>query len=380
MGENGNSRYDVAIIGGGPSGTLAARKLSENGLKVIVLDKRIEIGAPDMCSDLINSRLLTETGVNADNILLDHINEITFASDKSGASFYMHSTPEKDVFNAVIAGDRFQKELASLAVEEGAAIEIRSEVKDILKEKDGYGLHVLKMGKYRNIQADYVINATGGIKPLLLNSGYHNAAEFDNFYFMYKREAYSTENQKPTIHVGTGDPRIIEYQMPVAKKWINYVSVDSVDMVKERSELYENSVTSGSEKIMALQNIDYGNGRFLNIGLASGLFNHFFFTSYNEAFSTAMAAADFIVESQGTENNSKIRKYEGRIEKRLTEEDRLSHLLTKTIMESRETAFESFMECLSGIELSEISVSEIFRKTAAKNIDVLALLMDAGGP
>ena len=149
MKDDENSRYDVVIIGGGPSGTIAARKLSENGLKVIVLDKKIEIGAPDMCSDLINSSLLRETQVNEDNILLDHIYEITFVSGKSKASFSMRSKQGRDVFNAVIAGDRFQKELASLAVEEGAAIEIRSEVKDILKEREGYSLHVLNMGKYR---------------------------------------------------------------------------------------------------------------------------------------------------------------------------------------------------------------------------------------
>ena len=369
-----NSRYDVAVIGGGPSGTIAARKLSENGLKVIVLDKKIEIGAPDMCSDLINSSLLRETHVNEDRILLDNIYEITFVSGKSQASFSMRSKQDGDVFNAVIAGDRFQKELASLAVEEGAAIEIRTEVKDILKEREGYSLHVLNMGKYRVTKADYIINATGGIKPILLNNGYHTEAEFDNFYFTYSRRTYSAENPEPIIRMSIGDSRLIEYQIPVAKTWINDVLVDSIDTVGQREEFYENSVTSGTEKIKALRNTDYGNGGFLNVGLASGLFNRFFFTSYSEAVSTAVAATDFILENRESEGSDKIRKYEDRIEKRLTEEDRLSGLLAKSITSSSETAFENFIETLSGIDLKEISVSEIFRKTAAKNIDLLSIL------
>ena len=38
--------WDVIVVGAGPAGTCAAKKLAEKGFFVKVFDKRVELGAP----------------------------------------------------------------------------------------------------------------------------------------------------------------------------------------------------------------------------------------------------------------------------------------------------------------------------------------------
>jgi hypothetical protein len=41
-----HTEYDVIVVGAGPGGSIAAKVAAENGLSVLLLEKRQEIGAP----------------------------------------------------------------------------------------------------------------------------------------------------------------------------------------------------------------------------------------------------------------------------------------------------------------------------------------------
>src|SRR5579859_6777612 len=47
--------YDVVVVGAGPSGSVAARKFAENGLSVLLIEKRQEIGAPVRCAEAVGT-------------------------------------------------------------------------------------------------------------------------------------------------------------------------------------------------------------------------------------------------------------------------------------------------------------------------------------
>ena len=51
--------WDAVIIGGGPAGSTVARYAAEGGAKVLVIDRRKEIGTPLQCGELVptNSEL-----------------------------------------------------------------------------------------------------------------------------------------------------------------------------------------------------------------------------------------------------------------------------------------------------------------------------------
>jgi geranylgeranyl reductase family protein len=49
-------RYDLAVIGAGPSGSYAALRLSSMGYKTILIDRKWSIGRPVQCAGLVNSK------------------------------------------------------------------------------------------------------------------------------------------------------------------------------------------------------------------------------------------------------------------------------------------------------------------------------------
>ena len=45
--------WDAIIIGGGPAGSTVARYAAEGGAKVLVIDRRKQIGTPLQCGELV---------------------------------------------------------------------------------------------------------------------------------------------------------------------------------------------------------------------------------------------------------------------------------------------------------------------------------------
>jgi len=59
--------YDVVVIGSGPAGATTARVASNLGLKVLLVDKRQELGAPVQCSGAVSRHALEAVGIIADD-------------------------------------------------------------------------------------------------------------------------------------------------------------------------------------------------------------------------------------------------------------------------------------------------------------------------
>jgi len=46
--------YDVVIVGAGPAGAMTAKFAARNGAKVVMIEKRQEIGSPVRCGEGIS--------------------------------------------------------------------------------------------------------------------------------------------------------------------------------------------------------------------------------------------------------------------------------------------------------------------------------------
>lgn len=55
---------DVLVIGGGPAGSSAAKHAALGGAKVILVDKRSEIGAPKRCAEGVSKKVLQNLVLN----------------------------------------------------------------------------------------------------------------------------------------------------------------------------------------------------------------------------------------------------------------------------------------------------------------------------
>ncbi|MCB0520961.1 MAG: NAD(P)/FAD-dependent oxidoreductase [Lewinellaceae bacterium] len=55
--------FDIVVIGSGPAGATTARIAAQKGLKVLLVDKRQELGAPIQCSGAVSRHALEELGI-----------------------------------------------------------------------------------------------------------------------------------------------------------------------------------------------------------------------------------------------------------------------------------------------------------------------------
>ncbi len=61
-----NTDFDLLVIGSGPAGATVARIGAERGLRVLLIDKKQELGAPIQCSGAVSRHALLEVGLDPD--------------------------------------------------------------------------------------------------------------------------------------------------------------------------------------------------------------------------------------------------------------------------------------------------------------------------
>lgn len=70
--------YDIVIVGSGPAGTTTARIAAQNNLKVLLVDKKQELGSPIQCSGAVSRHALEAVGVTPDE---EFIHEAIYGFD-----------------------------------------------------------------------------------------------------------------------------------------------------------------------------------------------------------------------------------------------------------------------------------------------------------
>jgi digeranylgeranylglycerophospholipid reductase len=154
-------KYDVVVVGSGPAGTVTARFAAENGAKVLIIDRRQEIGVPVLCGEGI-SRKIDEWG------MLEGKRWI--ASSMDGARIYspdgtcvtLSADMAGNETGYVVYRDIFDQELARQAVKAGAKIMMNTEAIDLIKEKDIInGVKAKHFDSEIEIESDIVVGADG---------------------------------------------------------------------------------------------------------------------------------------------------------------------------------------------------------------------------
>ena len=155
---------DILVIGAGPAGSAAAKHAALGGSKVILIDKKSEIGTPKRCAEGIYDHGLKWLEIEPDpQWAVQRINGGTIISpDRTRLTLDETILPEKGY---IIERKVFDKYMAMDAARYGAKIMVRTIAKSILKGEDSEGSFYIvdceQMGEIIEIKARIVIAADG---------------------------------------------------------------------------------------------------------------------------------------------------------------------------------------------------------------------------
>ncbi len=150
-------KYDIIVVGAGPAGTTTARKASEEGASVLILEKKRDIGIPVRCAEGVSEQSLRDLIDVEDSWIAQIITKSKFVSPDGTE---IESLPGER--GLILHRKIFDIALAEKAVRAGSHIITRAYVSGIVKDNDQVtGVRVENMGKEEGIQASVVIGADG---------------------------------------------------------------------------------------------------------------------------------------------------------------------------------------------------------------------------
>jgi digeranylgeranylglycerophospholipid reductase len=151
--------YDVVVIGAGPAGSSAAMTAAKAGLKVLVVEKRAEIGSPKRCGEGLSRSALERMGLQKDDTWVCRTIIGASAYAPNGKKITVdYKGPEGWVIERKV----FDKWLAKKAVEAGAKVLAKTDAVSLVK-RDGKvsGVTLESSGKRWDVSAKIVIAADG---------------------------------------------------------------------------------------------------------------------------------------------------------------------------------------------------------------------------
>ncbi len=154
-------KYDVVIVGSGPAGSVTARFASEAGAKVLVIERRQEIGVPVLCGEGISRKIdewnmLEGTRWIAGRMDGAHI----YSPDRTCVTLSAEQAGNETGY--VIYRDIFDQELARQAIKAGAKFMMNTQATGLIKDKGKIkGVNAKHFDEEFEIEADMVVGADG---------------------------------------------------------------------------------------------------------------------------------------------------------------------------------------------------------------------------
>jgi digeranylgeranylglycerophospholipid reductase len=188
------SEYDVIVVGCGPAGTSTAKECAKRGLRVLALDRNLEIGTPVRCGEGLSS--------NSVKILKLDIPQGAIAQKIKGAIVYAPNGKRLSVTfegteGYVLERKMFDKWLAMEASRAGATVIAKSNVYDVIIEKGKVcGVKANIVGEDMTIRSKIVVAADGVESVIARKAGLRSAKNpmFVDSGFQYEMSGIDLED------------------------------------------------------------------------------------------------------------------------------------------------------------------------------------------
>ncbi|WNY23007.1 hypothetical protein MmiHf6_03030 [Methanimicrococcus hongohii] len=254
--------YDLIIVGGGPTGSTAARYAKSNGIKrVLVVEENASIGSPVQCAGLLSVAALRETDMTPDSFFV--------YNSVKGAKVYPPSGKQlkivgKETKAYVVSRKMFDRKIAEKAANAGAEYLMKAQavgLKDVVVAGDSgnmsndmklkcKALEILHGGERKTLYAKVII-AADGVRSSI--SKFAGLSPCEKVLSGIQIEAnYKTEDKEfVEMFVGTEAPGFFAWSIPVSETVSRIgLAIDpkSVSQISEgnRSSRNENHLTENN--------------------------------------------------------------------------------------------------------------------------------------
>jgi len=152
---------DVLVVGAGPAGAMTAKWAAKRGARVLMIEKRQEIGSPVRCGEGMSKEWLTEVGITPGRWINVEVEGARIYSP-SEKVFEINEKHAGNEVGYVVERDGFDKQLAIDAGNAGADVMLKTAAVGILKEGGQVvGVKAKQFGELFNIRAPVTIGADG---------------------------------------------------------------------------------------------------------------------------------------------------------------------------------------------------------------------------
>jgi digeranylgeranylglycerophospholipid reductase len=232
------ARYDVIVVGAGPAGSTAARLAAGNGLDVLLIEKRREIGSPLRCAEAL--------GLDS---LRPYIEPEERWINARISRFAIHGTAGRSVSvpptepTLVVERKIFDRELAHRAAQAGATVLAGAGAVGLLREGGRIaGVTVKRLGRLHDVRSTLVIAADGTESQLARWAGLNSAPPLADYYvaaeFLLSTDGGGFDPSECQYHVGASiAPGGYAWVFPKGDRTANVGLVLGADRAAGRSAL-----------------------------------------------------------------------------------------------------------------------------------------------
>jgi len=196
--------YDVLVIGSGPAGAATARAAARGGLRVLLVDKKAELGTPTQCSGAISANALHEadTPIDDEYICAPVCGFKTY--DTHGEAVVVdYRAHRPDPIGYCVERKRFDRYLTRLAERAGAEVWLKTTAVSIAREGEWMAARLRRLGAAETVRARVVVGADGVMSQVGKWAGLRTFVKMSELAscLQFVMDNVATDGCEPPVHL-----------------------------------------------------------------------------------------------------------------------------------------------------------------------------------